>query len=388
MVGRSSRNKFSWRSILLRIDCHCLRTLVVGSTASALLLMGCGLSPASTRLPLSANSQEFVAPVAVRSFRIDRRTPRQRLVAPKGDPLRWRSPAGDSAGPLRRVAWNANNDSSKTDRYNLKAEALYNEGERTQAVKIWERNLRRRPDHLPSLYNLAKAYLNANRFKDAAEYFATLIRNDSVDKSYVQARFLGPWAYYKQYSRLSPRYAKYLSDYLKSGDPTYRKQAEALFRIVQNPVVSTIVTDRLVEQIETSMVHNNRNIIHFWAEWCRPCLRELTDLFRFGANYPGIHLWVVSIDVKGDKERADRRLNQLFSPFKASPNANIRFLHDPNKQLWQQFVPDKDQAAGTVPKTVILKGSQTVGYIPHKADWTELDPGMIWSGTIEPEGGW
>ena len=383
---------------LIRIDYHCARRFPIGAGMFALFLTGCGFCPNTAGLESWPDSKSSVARVAIEPVSTNREISQQFFIAVKDGQLGWPLPGGVLAQNAQILALNTTreasiprvievpDDLSKADLYNLKAEEFYNAGEREQAISIWEVNIQRSADHWPSQFNLAKAYLNANRFRDAAERFETLIRNDSIDKAYIQARFLGPWAYYKQNGRLLPRHGRYLYDYLNSADTVYRNHAEELFRIAKDPVVSEAVNHRLVEQMKADLVHSKRNIVHFWAEWCRPCLKELTDLFRFRSDFPDIHLWVVSVDAKDDKERADRRLNALFSPFKAGRNVNIRFLHDPEKQLWQRFIPYNDQPAGTVPKTVILNGSQTVGYIPLQADWIHLDPGRYWGNTIEPDG--
>lgn len=265
------------------------------------------------------------------------------------------------------------------DLYNLKAEAFYHQGLRERSVEMWELLLNDEPNHRPSLNNLAIAHFNARRYESAEELFLRLIQNDPRPWLFPNARFYGPLAYYKQYGELEEIHAILIEEFLSSNPPQYRAHAEKLKSFAVNRVISTPVSMDKIRFLRKKIEGSEQNIIHFWAEWCEPCINELTDLFEFRNQYPKIQILIVSIDAEQDKHRADKKLNQLFSPYKSHEIENLRFVSDAKKLLWKTYVPPKEQQVLTVPRTVFLNRAEAVRYTPRAVDWASLDPEVLWN---------
>lgn len=267
---------------------------------------------------------------------------------------------------------------TKLDEANLKVERLYIDGMKHRAIRLWQHILASYPAYLPAKYNLATAYFNERRFKAAAEQYFQIVEKDTLLWKYPDARYLGPLAYYRQFATIQDLHADYLKQYLVSDAPTFRKKAEKLRLLAIDRIISKSVDDRIKGRIEMQLAKSNRNIVHFWAEWCNPCIKELQQIFKFSLQNPDITYVVVSVDTYDDKVRADRRLNDLFSPYKVHQNHNIRFFHDAGRELWKLFIPEKDQETPTVPKTVFLQGTNLVAYSPQQIAWEQLDLLSIW----------
>ena len=265
------------------------------------------------------------------------------------------------------------------DEINSKAEGLYLNGMKPRAIQLWARILEDYPGFLPAKYNLATAYFNNRQFKNAAELFFQIIEDDAVLWNYPEARFLGPLAYYRQFATIEDLHGGYLEQYLASGDSAFRVRAEALRLLAVDRIASESLIGGTTGSIKQQLAKSKRSIVHFWAEWCNPCIKELQQLFRFSIENPKINHVVVSVDAESDKGRADRRVNNLFSPYKAHRTNNIRFIHDARRELWKMFVPQKDQQTRTVPRTVFLRGMNLVGYSPQQVSWETLDLVTIWS---------
>lgn len=267
---------------------------------------------------------------------------------------------------------------SEEDLYNLKAEAFYNQGERHRAMAMWAQILRRAPNHLSTVNNLATAYFNERRYMDAEHHYRRVIELDGEPREYPQALYLGPLAHYKQHGALLDSHAAHLREYLNSNEQDHRVEAAKLRLIGSDKIVSKTVNAFMLDRMRDELTKSNRNIIHYWAAWCTPCIRELTDIFQFRSRHPGINYLIISVDPTGDKDRADKRLNDIYSPFKRERKDNIHFLHDAHKEFWNIFVPKRDREIPTVPKTVFLTGTTPVAYIARQISWDTLDVLDIW----------
>lgn len=267
---------------------------------------------------------------------------------------------------------------SKDDLYNLKAKAFYNKGLRARSIEIWEQILRKTPSHLPSLNNLAMAYFNGRRFKEAESLYQRLIELDDRFWTYPEARFMGPLAYYQQYGDLDGAQALKLTEFLNTNPKTHRARAEKLRLIAINRVSSNKVDRGQFRILRDKLAGSERNIVHFWAEWCRPCLEELKDLFEFRSRNPDIHYLIVSIDSEHDKNRSDRRLNDIFSPYKSNRDDKIDFLLDNRQLLWKAFIPLADQQVNSVPRTLFLNRANPVSYSQRQVDWKSMDATSVW----------
>ena len=66
-------------------------------------------------------------------------------------------------------------------------------------------------------------------------------------------------------------------------------------------------------------------VINYWAEWCKPCIKEIPELNRLAAEYPGIKVLGVNFDGASGEELA-RQVEQLGIAFPLLAN-------DPSAEL-------------------------------------------------------
>lgn len=267
---------------------------------------------------------------------------------------------------------------SKIDLYNLKAEDFYNQGLKERSMKIWELILRLSPNHMPTLNNLARAYFNARRFKASESLFLRLSRLDKTSWHFPNARFFTAMAYYKQYGDVENVHRLLLNEFLKNDPKKYRKEAQQLRLVAIDKVNSSRFNSAQVGSFRKNLKGSPRTIIHFWAEWCTPCLKELSELFKFRSQHPDIRYLIVSIDSEDAKMRADKRINQIYAPFKSPHSENLQFVFDPQKLLWKSFIPSEGGQTLTVPRTLFLEQLESIAYIPRQIDWASIDVTSLW----------
>lgn len=70
--------------------------------------------------------------------------------------------------------------------------------------------------------------------------------------------------------------------------------------------------------------HNGRPVvIHFWATWCPPCLKELPELIDKAAQTPEVDFLIISVD------RDQSELRRFLHPYeKKTQHPNIFLIHD------------------------------------------------------------
>ena len=108
-------------------------------------------------------------------------------------------------------------------------------------------------------------------------------------------------------------------------------------------------------------------ILHFWATWCAPCIREFPKLVEVSKEFSDdIALLAVSSD---DQIGAITRFTEKTLP-KMGAQKNIYLIWDKNRaithDLYQTFA---------YPETIIIdREGQMIRKIPCDADWTS--PGM------------
>lgn len=233
------------------------------------------------------------------------------------------------------------------------------------------------PTHRRALYDLATAHMNEHRYIDAETGYERLIRVDTPSRRYPQAWFLAALAHLRQYQTLTAVHEAYLIRYLKSGDPAYPDPARQLLQIARDKTYTLPLDDALKNKLLKSLADSGQSIIHFWADWCHPCRKELSALFEFSRTHPEVTTVIVAEE--SDKDRVDRQLNELYAPFKEKSLDNLVFIFDARRDLWRRFVPPQERSLLTVPRTVFLKGLTRVGYVASALDWAQMDPTTTWS---------
>jgi len=258
-----------------------------------------------------------------------------------------------------------------------KGEIQYTQGQQEAVLQTWLAILRIDPAHRRTLFDVATAQMNARQFIKAEKTYEILIQVDSPIRIYPEAWFLAALAHHRQYQSLTAVHEGYLTRYLKSDNSTYLDSAHKLLRIVRHPTVSIPLDGPLKDELLHKLADSERSIIHFWAEWCGPCLKELSDLFEFSRKHPDVNTVIVAEE--SEKEWADRQLNEIYAPFKESHSGNLVFVFDGKRELWNRFVPQHDGSLLTVPRTVFFEGLTRVGYIASALDWSQVDPASTWS---------
>ena len=103
-------------------------------------------------------------------------------------------------------------------------------------------------------------------------------------------------------------------------------------------------------------------IISFWATWCKPCIKELTNIAEVYEDWQdetGVKLVAVSID--------DTRSMNKVSPFVNASDWEYDILLDPNRDLARAL------GVTSVPHTFLLDGSRRIvwdhkGYVEGDED--------------------
>ena len=144
------------------------------------------------------------------------------------------------------------------DLYNLKAEAFYNEGLWARSIEMWEQILVKTPNHLPSLNNLATAFFNERRYRDAIALYQRGIKLDRGSQKFPDARFFGPMAYFKQYGELDDVHGDYISEFIEENPRHHRVQAEKLQRIAVNKVSSSKIRVGRIKRLRADLERSKK----------------------------------------------------------------------------------------------------------------------------------
>ncbi len=91
-------------------------------------------------------------------------------------------------------------------------------------------------------------------------------------------------------------------------------------------------------------------VIHFWATWCIPCLKELPEFNKFADEHSQqkIKIILVSLDFP---QHIDNKLIPFIEKHKIT--SKVIVLDDPNQNYWINKVsPDW---SGAIPATLVYK---------------------------------
>jgi peroxiredoxin len=92
-------------------------------------------------------------------------------------------------------------------------------------------------------------------------------------------------------------------------------------------------------------------VMHFWATWCKPCLKELPYVQRLHDEYgeKGLTVLAVSIDLPKDQSRV--------KPFVQGRNFTFRVLLDSTQEIFKSL-----QGKGQMPYVVVLDADGVIRY--------------------------
>lgn len=98
-------------------------------------------------------------------------------------------------------------------------------------------------------------------------------------------------------------------------------------------------------------------ILHFWATWCAPCVKELPDLDTFAKKYENTsHIVAVAIDLKD--------VEKIREFYKAKGIKNLTITLDKGGALSRAF------RASTLPTTVFINSQgHEIGRIQGAVEW-------------------
>jgi thiol-disulfide isomerase/thioredoxin len=98
-------------------------------------------------------------------------------------------------------------------------------------------------------------------------------------------------------------------------------------------------------------------VIHFWATWCVPCLKEIPEFNKFADKHSEqkIRILLVSLDFP---QHIDNKLIPFIE--KHNITSKVIVLDDPNQNYWiNKINPDW---SGAIPATLIYKNQNKKFY--------------------------
>ncbi|WKL48729.1 TlpA family protein disulfide reductase [Flavobacterium pectinovorum] len=115
--------------------------------------------------------------------------------------------------------------------------------------------------------------------------------------------------------------------------------------------VKLINIDQLQERMKVGK--DTTYVVNFWATWCAPCIKELPDFEKLGAEYKAEKLTVllVSVDFKS-------KLTSAVVPFVKRKNLKnqVFLLNESNPQ---EYIDRIDPSwSGSIPATLFIKGDK------------------------------
>ena len=105
-------------------------------------------------------------------------------------------------------------------------------------------------------------------------------------------------------------------------------------------------------------------LVHFWAAWCPPCIKELPVLLQAAKDNPDIAVIAISVD-RNKKDMTDflAHINNL------SMIKNVFFVHDPGNRITVNNVK-----VFRYPETFIITRDMIIGaHVEGGLDWSRFD---------------
>lgn len=115
--------------------------------------------------------------------------------------------------------------------------------------------------------------------------------------------------------------------------------------------VSLLTIDEMNERIQRGK--DTTFVIHFWATWCKPCIKELPFIEKLNAEHKveKIKVMLVSVDYVSN-------LHKTVKPFvkKRKLLTDVFILNEKDQQTYIDRI-DK-QWSGTIPATLFVRGDR------------------------------
>ncbi|MBF4515611.1 redoxin domain-containing protein [Flavobacterium sp. ANB] len=119
----------------------------------------------------------------------------------------------------------------------------------------------------------------------------------------------------------------------------------------QSQKVKLINVDQLQERIKNGK--DSTYVVNFWATWCAPCIKELPNFEKLGAEYKSqkVAVLLVSVDFKS-------KLASNVVPFVKRKNLKneVFLLNESNPQ---EYIDRIDPSwSGSIPATIFIKNDK------------------------------
>ncbi|WP_456312458.1 TlpA disulfide reductase family protein [Pseudomonas shirazensis] len=119
----------------------------------------------------------------------------------------------------------------------------------------------------------------------------------------------------------------------------------------QSQKVKLLNIDQLQERVKNGK--DSTYVVNFWATWCAPCIKELPNFEKLGAEYKvqKVNVLLVTVDFKS-------KLTSAVEPFVKRKNLkNEVFLLDESNP--QEYIDRIDPSwSGSIPATLFIKNDK------------------------------
>ncbi|HVR63276.1 MAG TPA: TlpA disulfide reductase family protein [Polyangia bacterium] len=158
--------------------------------------------------------------------------------------------------------------------------------------------------------------------------------------------------------------------------PLAAAAAESLAAPAAPKTVTLVDLDAIKQQMQRS--RGRTLVVHFWATWCLPCLKELPVVNRFAQEKKAYGVDVLSLSL--DDPRATARVAKVLGESAPALTRTIAKIDDPDA-----FIAQFDHKwAGAIPAMFVFdaQGHLRARYI-GEATRPDLD-GLIQEAALEP----